>query len=313
MPDLIRLPVAVLALALAASASAGDIEGVKADWGAELARYDDVVLESTSRGVVRDASGEEKSETRLFAQKLGPNQLAYLVGGTKAVSVANEKYFFSVNEAQNGGWTLGSYGRLDDPRIDKPLKRLNDLAASVLAGRSLFNIPIYPNLDAFRIESETDEVLSLVATREFESDSLVKIRLTDIRLRLDKKNRHRLLGATYQKYRNGQPARVVEALQWSPADDRTLQMTLTKTETYGAGPSALVLDDTHECQLRFRAGLKPEDFRLTAYGLPEPNDVVWEKPTPTYVWLLAAAGGFGLLALAFAYLKRRAARRAEAA
>jgi hypothetical protein len=48
-----------------------------------------------------------------------------------------------------------------------------------------------------------------------------------------------------------------------------------------------------------------DQFTLSAFGLPEPVGVTREKPTPVYVWLLAAAGGFGALALLFRWLVRR--------
>lgn len=47
------------------------------------------------------------------------------------------------------------------------------------------------------------------------------------------------------------------------------------------------------------------DFRLSAFGLPEPVGVVWERATPHYVWILFGAGVFALLALLFRYLARR--------
>jgi hypothetical protein len=50
------------------------------------------------------------------------------------------------------------------------------------------------------------------------------------------------------------------------------------------------------------------EFRLTAFGLPEPVGVVWEKKTPVYVWLLVAAGVLGLLALLFRWLAHRRQR-----
>jgi hypothetical protein len=54
----------------------------------------------------------------------------------------------------------------------------------------------------------------------------------------------------------------------------------------------------------------PEDipdreFMLTAFGLPEPKGVEWEKKTPVYVWLLLAAGVLGLLAVVLAWLAKR--------
>jgi hypothetical protein len=48
-----------------------------------------------------------------------------------------------------------------------------------------------------------------------------------------------------------------------------------------------------------------EEFRLSAFGIREPVGVVWEKPTPTYVWILVAAGVAAALAFGFRYLARR--------
>jgi hypothetical protein len=47
------------------------------------------------------------------------------------------------------------------------------------------------------------------------------------------------------------------------------------------------------------------EFTLSAFGLPEPVGVKWEKPTPRYLWYLAAAGGCGFFAALFGWLARR--------
>lgn len=47
------------------------------------------------------------------------------------------------------------------------------------------------------------------------------------------------------------------------------------------------------------------EFTLTTFGLPEPVGVTWEKPTPWYLWFLAAAGVCFVLAIFFRYLSRR--------
>lgn len=52
------------------------------------------------------------------------------------------------------------------------------------------------------------------------------------------------------------------------------------------------------------------EFTLTAFGLPEPVGVTWEKPTPWYLWFLAAAGGCFVLTVLFRYLSRRWRQRA---
>jgi hypothetical protein len=49
-----------------------------------------------------------------------------------------------------------------------------------------------------------------------------------------------------------------------------------------------------------------EEFRLTAFGLPEPVGIAMPKrPTPRYVWFLIAAAGLGVLAVLFRVLARR--------
>ena len=51
------------------------------------------------------------------------------------------------------------------------------------------------------------------------------------------------------------------------------------------------------------------DFYLTTFGFPEPPGIVPpSRPTPTYVWLLLGAGGFGAIALACRWLLKRRAK-----
>ena len=53
------------------------------------------------------------------------------------------------------------------------------------------------------------------------------------------------------------------------------------------------------------ANVSDSDFTLTAFGLPEPVGVTWEKPTPRYLFFLAAAAGFAVLVVLFRWLARR--------
>jgi hypothetical protein len=46
-------------------------------------------------------------------------------------------------------------------------------------------------------------------------------------------------------------------------------------------------------------------FRLSHYGLPEPEGVVWEKPTPRWVWFATAAGVLLILSILFRWLQKR--------
>lgn len=55
-----------------------------------------------------------------------------------------------------------------------------------------------------------------------------------------------------------------------------------------------------------------KEFTLSAFGMPEPVGVTWEKPTPRYVWFLLGAGGFAALMIGFRYLARRRATKSPA-
>jgi hypothetical protein len=57
----------------------------------------------------------------------------------------------------------------------------------------------------------------------------------------------------------------------------------------------------------YNGKVSDEVFRLSHYGLPEPPNVVWSRPTPTFVWLLAGAGVCVFFAAGF----RRVARRSR--
>jgi hypothetical protein len=86
---------------------------------------------------------------------------------------------------------------------------------------------------------------------------------------------------------------------------------LTKTEWVGVrqpsgkGGAPTPFRRVITLETTYRDSVPVQEFTLTAFGLPEPVGVVWEKPIPTYVWLLAAAGGCGLLAILFRWFARR--------
>jgi hypothetical protein len=55
------------------------------------------------------------------------------------------------------------------------------------------------------------------------------------------------------------------------------------------------------------------NFRLSHYGLPEPEGVVWDKPIPSYVWYLSIAGGAAAIMFLCGWLLKRRARAWAAA
>jgi hypothetical protein len=65
------------------------------------------------------------------------------------------------------------------------------------------------------------------------------------------------------------------------------------------------LEDNTEFELYEAADIPIGEFTLTAFGLPEPPGIVWNKPTPWYVWLGGAAILLIVIAAGFKVLKRR--------
>ncbi|MBM4073599.1 MAG: DUF4381 domain-containing protein [Planctomycetes bacterium] len=72
----------------------------------------------------------------------------------------------------------------------------------------------------------------------------------------------------------------------------------------------------HDTTVRLRSikltTMKPADFRLTAFGLPEPVDVPTPPPSRWYLWVLLVAGVSAALAVAIRWqLRTGNARRQE--
>lgn len=89
------------------------------------------------------------------------------------------------------------------------------------------------------------------------------------------------------------------------AGRRKYSHTITRREEYKYQGKAIQAETTTGTVVTTLGHVPETEFTLTAFGFPEPAGVTWERPTPVYVWLLAAAGGFGALAVLFRRLARR--------
>ena len=118
---------------------------------------------------------------------------------------------------------------------------------------------------------------------------------------------------------------------WLPVSQTAFVRTLVGTGThtsafeFGPGPWPVVRREIQTTEYKLNSTPKPwqltstvdyelqipaqlpdtSEFTLSAFGLPEPVGVTWEKPTPRYLWFLLAAGIFATLAIGFRYLARR--------
>ncbi len=67
---------------------------------------------------------------------------------------------------------------------------------------------------------------------------------------------------------------------------------------YKVNPAPPDLEITSQITSVAISDKEPRDFRLTAFGLPEPVDAATRpKETPRYVWFLIAAAAFGMIAI----------------
>ncbi|HMP04644.1 MAG TPA: hypothetical protein PKC45_19320 [Gemmatales bacterium] len=80
-----------------------------------------------------------------------------------------------------------------------------------------------------------------------------------------------------------------------------------------------ILDDirsaTSECTYSYEGpvlGKAPTDFTLSAFGLPEPYGVEWDRPTPWWLYALISAGVLFIVTVIVSFWKRRLAARSAA-
>ncbi len=81
----------------------------------------------------------------------------------------------------------------------------------------------------------------------------------------------------------------------------------TLTRIVARLPGNMTINDNSESTYQIDPSVTPaeSDFTLSAFGLPEPEGIKWDKPTPLYIWILLAAAGFGILALSLRFLTHR--------
>jgi hypothetical protein len=115
-----------------------------------------------------------------------------------------------------------------------------------------------------------------------------------------------VLGWVSEMTRGGVTRRTVLEREFAPADD-PVPLPLRERRTVTSSTSGGRGRETVMEYKWAKEKADPSEFRLTAFGLPEPPGVKWDRPTPTYVWVLLAAAVTAALAAGFRYLARRRA------
>ncbi len=224
---------------------------------------------------------------------------------------ANSKYHFTLSLNKKGEWVLGDVDlKTSLPKADSKLSSfIKD--NPVWMHLNLMNEPLDESFSKKKITAKSVIVKDEVAVVDLkgyngvvlngESSGLLKIDIKSGCL-LETSGVYSLNGVKnissttfdYLTVRNGPPRlmKVVEKIKSITGD---------KTAFDRRKESSFSYSDEQEA---------PESsFSLTFFGMPEPNGVVWPKPTPWYLWFSAA----GLVCLAFMVWFRRKSKLRNAA
>ena len=272
-------------------------------------------LDAKMKSAYRGETLIKANETSRFAQ------IEDLKDGTTEVLAYNSIYEFRLKSGKNNQWILIDFNRRDERISTKAseLEKRLELHALVdvdqvirfhpdkqFLGDILFSSRCRI-MGANRKSHHGKDMVEL----EFEvtPDPNDPVQLLGGRLLLDS-DRNWLPVAQTTKVRN-RVGTSVYTTEWefgpetNPLPTRAVQQMIFNPKSPGEQwhgtwitESTLHIPDT-----------LPEDheFTLSAFGLPEPDGGRLPKPRSNSYWFLAGAAGFAILAVLFAYLRRRAA------
>ncbi len=231
----------------------------------------------------------------------------------KEVQSSNSKYSFIAKD-QGSGWVLSSFD--DSPerseKIRDTAKKLGfnylDLAFTV-GGHTFpeaFDAPGFKMIKYSENANNQPGTSELVFTIPMTANPTkdLKIGFDSAKVYFDTNNKCRI-----SRFDGTLPAKMQNCTVGGLISYRTQDGFIDKyqqTARFGDRYQTTVVISTDSIELR---DVPEKEFSLSAYGLPEPEGVVWEKPaTPLYVWLLSAAAILAVLAVAFRTIQRRWAR-----
>jgi hypothetical protein len=158
-------------------------------------------------------------------------------------------------------------------------------------------------------------VLSLVKARRVHSGKNVVI-YSKLSIKLDD-SQYRSVKSTKAELRINKTSGTVETsidkrdVAGIPVPVHSISQQRFPAATGGA-EEGLTIDDETKFNVDPTANPPESEFTLSAYGLPEPVGVKWERPTSRYIWFLLGAGVFGVLAVVLRHFGRKRAVQSPA-
>jgi len=222
----------------------------------------------------------------------------------------NSQYVFQLNRSNNG-WILHKLILANDapgeertPTIRDRLSVLEDVYMLVaIKGEFLTNMA-----DHLQCQGDDTTVVSLV--KEYRTTLHRRPwAFRSLSLHLNADEYHTVRSATAEvRIDNKIDVTFTITNEYQVVNGLPVPLRSMRRGLYRWGDHVVEVDDTYEYQVDPSIDPPEREFTLSAFGLPEPVGVVWEKRTPVYVWLLVAAGVLLTLGIFFRWLARRLRR-----
>jgi hypothetical protein len=278
-----------------------------------------------AQGVCRGESQGSRSESEIKANETCRSvRTTDMETGSSEVFAQNPQYTFQLKAAKGRAWMLVSFyraGQPDDKWAEDIRRRIDQYTAQVE--------------QAVRLEPDAKLLVDLIRSPRTRITTVTPrggggAELVEVRFDVtpDPADERKLVGGTLlldpargwlplaqsASVRNqaGTGAHTSE-LEFKPGLHPQLRRVVWRMEyTLSNQAEPWRQAGTMEWDLRVPDRLPDtREFTLSAYGLPEPIGVKWERPTPRHAWFLLAAGVFTGLAVGFRWLARRQAARAS--
>lgn len=287
---------------------ATDLTEIKQVWKEQAQLLDDVELSLVINATISGPQSAKQKENCVI-RRIKFNESLRI---NDQLVVKNEKYTFNA-KTKDSDWVLGTYGLNSEDKIRPSINKLSSAMENMHFQHTVGDVLLIDHIDKLKIVDETDRMITAISTSDIKSEgSANSITLFNLEIKMDKKYHFFIAEAKSNQHINTSRGKTSTKRLIFDRVGNEQKFSETTTDSYGLPPDGLVIEKVIDYKYTYRVGLKNSDFRLSAYGLPEPEGVVWEKPTPTYIWFLLGAGAFGVFALLFGYLKRRSSRESLA-
>jgi hypothetical protein len=305
--------------AVAQGGAGGDTSGLLAEMVAgwqRLEQIDDETKTCRIRYTITAAKGEP---TQVEA-RLGVGDGTRLFASDRLVYVSSPWYGFLLQRADPAReeWTLASFlnpDQLNDPKLrdneHHPLKAMSQcfrpLSAYGTGGQRLAKMAEVSAIQVEKVEPGEGSLLVVTYTSRYKKSTGKTFE--QVRMVVDRDASYCPVEITRKN--TAQPSLLIE-------ERRTLaskQPVRCGSYTYRLTNNQALQNEVALTFSDYSDRPPPnEELRLYHYGLPDPVGVeLPPRRTPIYVWILAAAAGFGVLALLFRWLMRRRQAAAGAA